>query len=165
MLRTCLQQPYRAAPLLARRRTHTRQVAAMADAPAAGSGGVLHLPTLLPVKPGGVATRALLPFSGRAPGGGAPFGGALTLLSFDAGAELREHTTPHEAMIIVIEGDCVVTLRGIPHALRVGDAIALPAGAPHAVRSTGPPFKMLLSKARAEGEAAGGAAAATAGGA
>jgi quercetin dioxygenase-like cupin family protein len=136
--------------------------AAMSDAP-----GVQRLPSLLAPKPGGVATRALLPppsaaapqTTPSAPSSAptaVPFGGSLTLLSFERGGELKEHATPHEAVIIALACDAggfEVTLGGVAHALRApGDALRLPAGARHAVRATGGPFTMLLAKARAPGE-------------
>jgi quercetin dioxygenase-like cupin family protein len=121
----------------------------MAEAP-----GVLRLPAFLAPKPGGVANTALLPPASSA--ALHPFGGSLTLFTFDAGGELKEHSTRHEAMIVVLtcaEGAALeVTLSGNKHTLAQGDALRLPAGERHAVRATGGRVSMLLAKARAAGE-------------
>jgi len=69
--------------------------------------------------------------------------GSTTLFAFDAGQELSEHTTPHEALLVVIEGETVVSIRGDVHHLHIGEAITLPANQPHAVKAT-KQFKMLL---------------------
>ena len=69
--------------------------------------------------------------------------GTLTLFAFDAGQELSEHTTPNEALLIVIEGETLVSIRSVAHHLHVGEVITLPANQPHAVKAD-KQFKMLL---------------------
>jgi len=69
--------------------------------------------------------------------------GSTTLFAFDAGQELSEHTTPNEALLIVIEGETLVSIRNVVHRLHVGDVITLPAHQPHAVKAE-KQFKMLL---------------------
>ena len=74
--------------------------------------------------------------------------GNVTLFAFDAGQELSEHTAPFDALVHVLDGDAEVTIAGQAFPLRMGDAIILPAGRPHAVKALSR-FKMLLTMIRA----------------
>ena len=74
--------------------------------------------------------------------------GNVTLFAFDAGQELSEHTAPFDALVHVLDGEAEVTIAGRSFSVRVGDAIVLPAGQPHAVRAVAR-FKMLLTMIRA----------------
>ncbi len=69
--------------------------------------------------------------------------GTVTAFAFDAGEGLSEHTTPFDALIMGLEGEADITISGIPHRLKTGDILKLPAGEPHAVKAV-TPFKMLL---------------------
>lgn len=69
--------------------------------------------------------------------------GSATVFAFAAGEEFREHSTAHEALLVVVDGEAAVTLGGTEHRVRAGDAIRFPAGVPHAVRAEGP-MRMLL---------------------
>jgi len=73
--------------------------------------------------------------------------GSVTAFAFDAGQELSEHTCPYEALIVVIEGEGIITIDGTPHTLAAGQAIRLPAHVPHAVRAE-QRLKMLLTMLR-----------------
>lgn len=73
--------------------------------------------------------------------------GSITLFGFDAGQEVSEHTAPFEAMIQVLEGVAEVSVAGIWHTVREGQAILLPADVPHALRAK-QAFKMLLAMLR-----------------
>ena len=73
--------------------------------------------------------------------------GNVTLFAFDAGQELSEHTAPFDALVHVLDGEAEVRLAGLPHSLRAGDAIIMPADVPHAVRAV-TKFKMLLTMVR-----------------
>jgi quercetin dioxygenase-like cupin family protein len=74
--------------------------------------------------------------------------GTVTLFAFDAGEELSEHTTPFDALILVIDGAAEVTIGGRAQAVKTGELIRLPANIPHAVRAA-ERFKMLLIMIRA----------------
>jgi quercetin dioxygenase-like cupin family protein len=74
--------------------------------------------------------------------------GNVTLFAFDAGQELSEHTTPHDALAHVLEGQLEVRIAGKLSILNSGDGIIMPAGAPHAVRAP-VRCKMLLTMVRA----------------
>jgi quercetin dioxygenase-like cupin family protein len=76
--------------------------------------------------------------------------GNVTLFAFDRGQELSEHTTPHEALIYVVEGAARIGVGGEYHHTGSGDLVRLPANVPHSVSAT-EPFKMLLMMLRAPG--------------
>jgi quercetin dioxygenase-like cupin family protein len=73
--------------------------------------------------------------------------GNVTLFAFDAGQELSEHTTPHDALVQVVEGEAAITIAGQPSRLRAGEMIVMPAHQPHAVQAVSR-FKMLLTMIR-----------------
>jgi quercetin dioxygenase-like cupin family protein len=59
--------------------------------------------------------------------------GSVTLFAFDEGEGLSEHTTPHDALVMVLDGRAEVTVLGATHEVGEGEAILLPGGSPHAV--------------------------------
>lgn len=69
--------------------------------------------------------------------------GSTTLFAFDQGQNLSEHTTPFDAVVIVIDGTCEITIGGTPYLLSEGQMIVMPANIPHALEAT-EAFKMLL---------------------
>lgn len=69
--------------------------------------------------------------------------GSITLFAFDAGQELSEHSTPHDAYLQVLDGKAEVTVGGSEFEVEQGEAIHLPADVPHAVRAA-EQFKMML---------------------
>ena len=71
-------------------------------------------------------------------------GGNVTLFAFDEGQELSEHTAPFDAFVHVIDGEAEVSISGKPYHLKAGEAIVMPADAPHAVKAL-KKFKMLLT--------------------
>ena len=77
-------------------------------------------------------------------------GGNISAFAFDTGEELSEHTTPHEALIQVLDGVAEIRIDGAPHTVAAGESILLPAGRPHAVRA-GQRFKMLLTMLKSAG--------------
>ncbi|HXV12811.1 MAG TPA: cupin domain-containing protein [Candidatus Krumholzibacteria bacterium] len=70
-------------------------------------------------------------------------GGSVTVFAFDQGEALSEHTTPFDALLVVVEGEAEVDIDRTPHAVREGEAVLLPANRPHAVRAIRA-FKMML---------------------
>ncbi len=105
------------------------------------TGDVIDLIDGFPFQADGVVSRILL----KAPTG------SVTSFAFDAGQDLSEHTCPYEAMIVVVQGQGIITIDGKPHTLDAGQAIRLPAHVPHAVRAE-QPFKMLLTMLRSPKE-------------
>ncbi len=61
--------------------------------------------------------------------------GNVTLFAFDKDEFLSEHTTPHEALLWVLEGEMQVTIGSEEHQLSRGSAVILPPNEPHAVRA------------------------------
>ena len=70
--------------------------------------------------------------------------GNITLFAFDAGEGLSEHTTPHEALVQVLDGSVEITIGGEAHLLQAGQSLILPANIPHAVKAQ-ERFKMMLT--------------------
>lgn len=73
----------------------------------------------------GIASRILAKTSG----------GNLTLFAFDAGQGLTEHTSPFDALIMVLEGTFALTIGGQRVDAPAGTIVRLPAGVPHAVEA------------------------------
>ena len=71
-------------------------------------------------------------------------GGNVTLFAFDEGQELSEHTAPYDALVEVLDGEGEIRISGRLFVLRPGEAIIIPALAPHAVLAK-KKFKMLLT--------------------
>ena len=69
--------------------------------------------------------------------------GTATLFAFDKGQGLSEHTTPFDALVLILDGTAEITISGTPHKLTKGQLIIMPANQPHAVRAIDK-FKMLL---------------------
>ena len=73
--------------------------------------------------------------------------GNVTLFAFDQHEELSEHTSPYDAMILVVEGEARISIGGKSHHLQEGESIIMPANIPHAVFAPGR-FKMVLTMIR-----------------
>ena len=69
--------------------------------------------------------------------------GTVTLFAFDQGEGLSEHSTPHDAVVEVLDGTVEVAIGGVPHRVSAGEGLLLPASIPHALTAV-TPFKMLL---------------------
>ena len=70
--------------------------------------------------------------------------GNLTLFSFDKGQGLSQHTAPFDAVVQILDGEAEVVLDGVPHLLKEGETIIIPANVPHALNAV-ERFKMLLT--------------------
>ena len=70
--------------------------------------------------------------------------GNLTLFSFDKGQGLSLHTAPFDAVVQILDGEAEVILDGVPHLLKEGETIIMPANVPHALNAV-ERFKMLLT--------------------
>jgi quercetin dioxygenase-like cupin family protein len=70
-------------------------------------------------------------------------GGNLTLFAFDAGQDLTEHTSPFDALVMVLEGSLTLTIGGKEVPAVPGTIVRMPANMPHAV-SAPQPARMLL---------------------
>jgi quercetin dioxygenase-like cupin family protein len=69
--------------------------------------------------------------------------GSLTLFAFDAGQGLTEHTSPFEALVMVLEGEMTLTIGGSPVQALPGSIVRMP---PHVAHSLEAPVatRMLL---------------------
>ena len=78
--------------------------------------------------------------------------GTVTVFAFDGGEGLSEHTAPFDALVQVLDGEAQITIGRVPHVVRAGEVIRLPANVAHAVQAMRR-FKMLLIMIRATGDA------------
>ena len=69
--------------------------------------------------------------------------GTVTVFAFDKEEFLSEHTAPFDAIINILDGDAVVSIGGVDHALKTGEMVIMPANIPHAVKAV-EKMKMLL---------------------
>lgn len=70
-------------------------------------------------------------------------GGNVTLFAFDQGERLSEHTTPFDALVLVLDGALRLTIGGQSVTASPGTIVRMPAHVPHAVDATAP-ARMLL---------------------
>jgi quercetin dioxygenase-like cupin family protein len=75
--------------------------------------------------------------------------GTVTLFAFDEGQALSEHTTPFDALVIVVDGEVDITISGVVSHLKEGEMIIMPANKPHALRAV-KRFKMALVMIRSK---------------
>jgi quercetin dioxygenase-like cupin family protein len=86
---------------------------------------VLPLHSLITPTEAGIASRVLARASG----------GNLTLFAFDAGQGLTEHTSPFEALVLVLEGMVTITIGGTPVRATPATIVRMPANVPHALEA------------------------------
>ncbi len=97
---------------------------AMAD-PTLPAAQALDLHSLITPTEHGIASRVLAKRSG----------GNVTLFAFDAGQGLAEHTSPFDALVIVLEGVFALTVGSTAVEARSGQIVRLPASVSHAVEA------------------------------
>jgi quercetin dioxygenase-like cupin family protein len=93
----------------------------------------LPLESLVTPTDQGIASRILIKTAG----------GNVTLFAFDAGQGLTEHTSPFEALVIVLAGTLALTIGGAPVRATPGTVVRMPADVPHALEAD-EPVRMLL---------------------
>ena len=71
-------------------------------------------------------------------------GAVMTLFAFAEGQGLTEHSTPHEATVLVLEGAVRIRVADVDHRVEEGELLHLPASVPHALHGDRR-FKMLLT--------------------
>jgi quercetin dioxygenase-like cupin family protein len=84
---------------------------------------VLSLQSLITPTEQGIASRILAKTSG----------GHLTLFAFDTGQGLTEHTSPFDALVMVLEGSLKLTISGTTVRATPGTVVRMPADIPHAL--------------------------------
>ncbi|MFD0835542.1 cupin domain-containing protein [Mariniflexile aquimaris] len=70
--------------------------------------------------------------------------GNISLFSFDKGEGLSEHTTPFDALVLIVDGKANIIINGANNILESGDSIIMPANIPHALKAV-EKFKMVLT--------------------
>lgn len=95
------------------------------DTPAIPAAEALALSALVTPTEGGIASRILAKTSG----------GNVTLFAFDAGQGLEEHTSPFDALVLVLEGRLVLTIGGKGVPATPGTVVRMPGGVPHALEA------------------------------
>ncbi len=98
------------------------------------------LPSLIRLQKGSVVSRTLVKKAT----------GTVTLFAFDEEEGLSEHSTPHDALVQVLEGTATISVGGVTHQVEAGEVLLLPANIPHALQAP-VPFKMLLTMIREPG--------------
>jgi quercetin dioxygenase-like cupin family protein len=83
----------------------------------------IALADLVTPTPKGIASRVLAKQGGS----------TVTLFAFDAGEALSEHSAPFDALVIVLDGELLLTIGGKAVAAVTGTITRLPANVPHAV--------------------------------
>lgn len=92
------------------------------------------LATLVTPTPRGIASRIL-----------AKTGAAnVTLFAFDAGQGLEEHTSPFDALVLVLEGALELTIGGAGVRATPGTVVRMPGGVPHALEAPEATRMLLL---------------------
>jgi quercetin dioxygenase-like cupin family protein len=76
--------------------------------------------------------------------------GIITLFAFDKGEGLSEHSSPHEALVQVLDGTAEITIGDTPHKVGKGQCILLPADIPHSLKAS-ERFKMMLVMIKSHG--------------
>ena len=61
--------------------------------------------------------------------------GNISLFAFDKEEGLSEHTTPFDAMVLIVDGKAEIIINGQSHMLESGESIIMPANVSHALRA------------------------------
>jgi quercetin dioxygenase-like cupin family protein len=103
------------------------------------TSAVIRLDELVQYQEGSIVSRKLTAASG----------GNITVFAFGEGEELSEHTTPHTALVQVLDGRAEIRIAQQLHTVRAGESLVLPPGVPHALKAV-ERFKMSLTMLRAQ---------------
>jgi quercetin dioxygenase-like cupin family protein len=103
------------------------------------SAETLSLPALVTPTAQGIASRILAKTTG----------GNVTLFAIDAGQGLTEHTSPFDALVMVLEGSLNLTIGGTAVRAAPGTIVRMPASIPHALEAP-EACRMLLIMLRAD---------------
>lgn len=95
---------------------------------------VVRFTDLVSVQPGQVVSKTLAQNKAV----------SVTLFAFDKGEEISTHDSEGDAMVSVLEGVGRFTVGGVPHLVRAGETLVMPAKVPHAVYAE-EAFKWVLT--------------------
>ncbi len=70
--------------------------------------------------------------------------GNISLFAFDKGEGLSVHTTPFDALVLIVDGKADIIINGVSNILEIGETIIMPANIPHALKAV-EKFKMVLT--------------------
>lgn len=70
--------------------------------------------------------------------------GNISLFAFDKGEGLSVHTTPFDALVLIVDGKADIIINEVSNILEIGESIIMPANIPHALQAV-EKFKMLLT--------------------
>lgn len=115
----------------------------MPNSPMIPAAEALSLDSLVTPTEQGISSRVLARLGG----------GSLTLFAFDAGQGLTEHTSPFEALVMVLDGRLNLTIGGAQVPATPGTIVRMPAGVPHGLEAP-VPARMLLIMLRDQPRAA-----------
>ncbi len=68
----------------------------------------------------------------------------ITLFAFDKDEEISAHTSPGDAMVLVLDGEALININGEKIKATKGQTVVMPANVPHSVTAS-TRFKMLLT--------------------
>ena len=71
-------------------------------------------------------------------------GGNMTLFAFDAGQGLTEHTSPFDALVMVLDGSLNLTIGGTVVHATPDTIVRMPASVPHALDAPEPARMVLI---------------------
>jgi quercetin dioxygenase-like cupin family protein len=70
--------------------------------------------------------------------------GSINIMSFDSGEGLNEKTSPFDSFAQIVEGTAEIVIDHVPHVLKSGQGIIIPAHAPNFIKPNGR-FKMIMT--------------------
>lgn len=94
---------------------------------------VVKLVDLVSIQPGQVVSKTLAQNAAV----------SVTLFAFDKDEEISTHDSNGDAMVSVLEGVGRFTVGGVPHIVKAGETLVMPANVPHAVYAE-EAFKWML---------------------
>ena len=95
---------------------------------------VLHMAEQVDYQDGQIVSRTLVQNSKL----------SMTLFAFEKDEEISTHAAGGDAMVTVLEGTGRFTVGGVPHIVKAGEALVMPATVPHAVYGE-EAFKWMLT--------------------
>lgn len=69
---------------------------------------------------------------------------SVTLFAFSKGEGLTKHTSSGDALVMILDGEVVITIGDEEYHLKEGNSILMPRNIPHALFAINP-FKMILT--------------------
>lgn len=77
--------------------------------------------------------------------------GSITLFSFDEDEGLSEHTTPFDAVVTILDGECKVWVAGVTFTIKEEETITFPTNVPYTISAI-TRFSIMLTMIREEAD-------------